>query len=127
LTPVFKVEEYLDWSSFSELMPLLWFELATLALLFLLLILLSVRRSRQLARQEKLLPPGHGFDTSQLQARVREVRQDYIGTAVPRLRPTPNHDLFALAVRRSLATLSYFRSAKSRAADAEKDSHESGG
>jgi len=108
-------------------MPLLWFELAMLALLVLLLILLLIRRSRQMARQEKLLPPGHGFDTSHLQARVKEVRQDYIGTAVPRPRQTPNHDLFALAVRRSLATLSYFRSAKSRATDAaEKESHESG-
>jgi len=107
-------------------MQLLWFELGALALLISLLIWRFWQRAKRFAQQERALPSGHGFDTTQVQARLKQVRQDY-GITAQRARRTLNHDLIVMAVRRSLKTLSYFRSKQAAPTDnAEGSSEESG-
>ncbi|HEX5221805.1 MAG TPA: hypothetical protein VFZ59_19730 [Verrucomicrobiae bacterium] len=108
-------------------MLLLWFELAALALLMGLLIWLCRRRAKRVAREMSPLGPGHGFDAMPVQARLQAVRQDYTTISASRYRQNPNHDLIAMAVRRSLAKLSYFRSAAASHTEAgERDCQEGG-
>ena len=108
-------------------MQLLWLELTALALLIGLLIWRCWRQARRIAREVSPLPPGHGFDAIPVQARLLAVREDYSVMAAARYRRNPNHDLIALAVRRSLAKLSYFRSAQAnRAETTERESPEAG-
>ena len=95
-------------------MQLLWIELTALLLLIAILVLRCWQRSRRVARAEAARPLGHGFDTTLIGARLKEIRRDYTGSGAPRSRRSPNHDVIAIAVRRSLATLSYFRSARLR-------------
>jgi len=98
-------------------MQLLWFELSALLLLISFLIWSRWQHAKRFARLEKILPPAHGMDTTLVQIRLQQVRQDYQAAAALRNRSNPNRDLVVMAVRHSLAKLSYFRSAKVRSSD----------
>ena len=100
-------------------MRLLWFEFGALTLLVLLLVWRWRRYARLSARRERNLPPGHGFDTTLIQMRLNHLRQDYVAGAGPRGRKPPGYELIVIAVRRSLAKLSYFRSAQARQTETE--------
>jgi hypothetical protein len=93
-------------------MQLIWFELGALTLLVLLLIWRCRKYAERCARKAKYLPPGHGFQTTLVQERLNQLRQDYGSFAASRPRRSPTHDLIVEAVRRSLVKLSYFRSAR---------------
>jgi len=95
-------------------MQVLWFVLSALLLLILFWGLSQWLDTKHSTREKKSQPPGHGFDATTLQPRLRKVRQDYGEISLQRHRRTPGHDLIVLAVRRSLAKLSYFRSVEAR-------------
>jgi hypothetical protein len=106
-------------------MPVLWFVLSALLLLIFLLRVSQWLDTKPSGKVEN--PPGHGFDAAPLQARLRSVRLDYGKTSLQRHRRTPNHDFIVMAVRRSLAKLSYFRSAQaSQTETTERESPEGG-
>jgi len=90
-------------------MWLLWFELGALALLVPFLIWRCWQHARSYARAERDLPPGHGFNSTPVQEKLNQLRQDYGSLSALRPRRTPAHDLIVETVRRSLAKLSYFR------------------
>lgn len=104
-------------------MRLLWFEFGALTLLVSFLAWRYLRYARLSARKERNLQPGHGFDTTLVQKRLNHLRQDYSAGAGPRGRKPPGYELIVIAVRRSLAKLSYFRSAHARQTETELGNH----
>ena len=95
-------------------MQVWWFVLSALLLLILFWGLGQWLDRKQSIREKSLGLLGHGFDAATLQPRLRKVRQHYAEVAHERLRRTPGHDLIAMAIRRSFANLSYFRSLEAK-------------
>jgi len=93
-------------------MLLLWIELGLLTVLGSLLLWSRWRQLKQQLRRQlkvEISLRGHGFDTSLVQRRLSTLRKDYCA-AFSGSKKTPQHELFAAAVRQSLRQLSYFRS-----------------
>lgn len=93
-------------------MQVLWFVLSALLLLILFWKLSQWLDAKASSGEKNPGPFGHGLDATTLQPRLRKVRQNHDEVSPERHPRTPGHDLIVMAVRRSLAKLSYFRFAE---------------